>query len=90
MQALWDRVRQAAETIARLRDQNRALQGRVGEQERQLQHLGQEFRDVQEQLKTQPRQTPSPPIAASPFDNGERDALVARVKEVLAKLDAYL
>jgi chromosome segregation ATPase len=88
-QALWDRVRLAAETITRLREENRVLRGRVSDLERQLQQAAREFRDVQEQLKTQSRQAPQPqPV--SPFVNGEREALVARVKEVLAKLDAYL
>ena len=90
LQALWDRVRQAAETIVRLRDENRTLRGRVGEQERQLQQLGQEFRDLQEQLKTQPPQTLPQHMSTTPFDNGEREVLVTRVKEMLAKLDAYL
>ncbi len=90
LNALWERARSAVELIGRLRDENRVLEVRVRDLEHQLQAVQQQFREVQEQLKAQPQQQViqgSPPPS---LHNGDLDALRGRVKEILAKLDAYL
>ncbi len=89
LKELWARVRRAAELIARLREEKHALEGKVGEMERELLRLQQEVaRKDQAIAKMKAEQGDARPPAA--MADGERDALTARVKELLVKLDAYL
>ena len=91
LRALWERAQLAAETITQLRNEKKALHHRVHELEDRLRRAEQELRDAQEQLKTQPPAQALPESEQAPvFGNGEREALAGRVRDLLAKLDAYL
>lgn len=91
LRALWERAQLAAEVIARLRDEKSSLEHRAHDLEVRLRRTEQELKDAQEQLKAQPpAQVPSDDGRARVFANGEREALAGRVKDLLAKLDAYL
>ncbi len=80
-----------AELLSRLREENRLLQERVGGLEEELQRVQQELRDAKEQIKDQPPvQAVQGKDGAPPFTNGEREALMGKVKDLLTKLDAYL
>jgi len=89
LKELWARVRRAAELIARLREEKRALEVKVGEMENELHRLQQEV-SKRDQLiaKIKVEQGGAKPAAV--VADGDRDALAARVKELLVKLDAYL
>ncbi|HTX98845.1 MAG TPA: hypothetical protein VMG09_02360 [Bacteroidota bacterium] len=89
LNALWERARAAVELIGRLREENRVLEGRIHDLEQRLQTVQQQFRDVQEQLKAQPLQHVTQGSPES-LHNGDLEVLKGRVKEILAKLDAYL
>ena len=91
LKALWERAQVAAELIARQRTEAQTLQRRVRELEEQLRRIEQELRDTQEQLKAQPPAQDLPETAGEPiFSNGEKEAMAGRVKDLLARLDAYL
>jgi chromosome segregation ATPase len=91
MRALWARAQLAAEVIARLRDEKNSLEHRAHDLEVRLRKTEQELKDAQEQLKAQPpAQVPPDNGSARVFANGEREALAGKVKDLLAKLDAYL
>jgi predicted RNase H-like nuclease (RuvC/YqgF family) len=84
VKALWESARRAAETIARLREEKRDLQSQLNRLEREILTLRQE----NGQLKKHgiDRSSDGALVAAG----AERDRLAARVKELIAKLDAYL
>jgi chromosome segregation ATPase len=91
LKALWDRVRQAGETIARLRDERTALQARVSELETTVAELERTLgshRVTIAGLETQLKERP--PAADGIISNGEREALAAQVKDLLARMEAYL
>jgi TolA-binding protein len=88
--AMWERARRAVELIGQLREEKRVLQERVRELEGKIQTVQQQYRDVQEQLKAQPHQQVDQDAAPSLLSNGEREALKGRVRDILAKLEAYL
>ncbi|MGA9121138.1 MAG: hypothetical protein WB699_17365 [Bacteroidota bacterium] len=90
LNGLWERARSAVDLIARLREEKHALEQRVRELEHRMQTVQQEFRDVQEQLKAKPLQQVDQESIPPIFSNGDREALKGRLKEILAKLDAYL
>ena len=90
LNALWERARSAVELIGRLRGENRVLEERVHELEQRLQSMQQQFRDVEEQLKAHPQQQVTQGDPQPQFANGDREKLAGRLKEILAKLDAYL
>ncbi|HEX9007148.1 MAG TPA: hypothetical protein VF889_07630 [Bacteroidota bacterium] len=91
LRALWERAQLAAETVTQLRNERKALHHQVHELEERLRQAEQELRDAQEQLKTQPPAQALPENGQAPaFGNGEREALAGRVRDLLAKLDAYL
>jgi predicted nucleic acid-binding Zn-ribbon protein len=91
LKTLWDRVRQAGETITRLRDERTGLENQVQELgtrlaglERTLAQQQVTIRDLEKRLKE------APPPGDAVFANGEREVLAARLKELLARIEAYL
>jgi len=82
--ALWESVRRAAESITRLREEKRELQGNVERLERELQQVRHEVMQLKRQVGEQGS------AGSMAFAGGEREALSAKVKELIAKLDAYL
>jgi len=90
LKALWEKARRAGELIAQLREENAALRT-------QVETLREELRRVQEELSAKARALAEAKAAAGVdaqraalFANGEREALATRVKDLLAKIEAYL
>jgi predicted RNase H-like nuclease (RuvC/YqgF family) len=84
VKALWESVRKAAETVSRLRDRNRELQGVV-------ERLEKELHAARSEATAAKRQTAEPgPAAGASIGGAERDVLAAKVKDLIARLDAYL
>jgi uncharacterized coiled-coil DUF342 family protein len=85
-QALWDRARRTAELIQQLREERRALTAQVDQLRNEVRELQQDVRKRDDQIKRSAGEA----TASAGFGNGERQALAARVKELLVKIDAYL
>ena len=84
VRSLWEAARRAAEIIARLREEKRELQSQLSKLEREILLLRQE----NGQLKKEGAERSGG--GGSIATNAERDRFAARVKELIAKLDAYL
>ena len=84
---LWERVTRAGELIQQLREERKALALQVEQLREEVRHLQQEVQKRDEHL----RQLRADADAASVLlANGERQALAARAKELLSRIDAYL
>ena len=82
--ALWESARRAAELISGLRQERAALQAHVARLERELQQIRSESSQLRKQAAEHIQD------GATSFAGGERDLLAAKLKELIAKLDAYL
>jgi peptidoglycan hydrolase CwlO-like protein len=87
LKALWERVQGAGKLIQQLREERQALLSQVDQLRAEVQHLQQDLSRKEQLIKTM---TVSQGQAGVAFANGEREALVRRVKDLLAKIDAYL
>ncbi len=91
LKVLWDRARRASEVIHTLREERKVLAAKVEElaaENRRLQNdLGRK-----DQLLKSVAATAEEAAArkATIFPDGERDAMTARIKVLLAKLESYL
>ena len=90
LKALWDRARRTAEIIHELRESKRALENRVGELEAEVRKLEQELSKRERLLASATAAGEAAQTKAHLFSNGEREALAARVKVLLSKIEAYL
>jgi len=91
LRALWERVKRAAETIARLREEKKMLQAKVEELEQEVRALQNELTEKKTMIDKQASElaeSSSKPGAV--ILNGEREELAVRVKSLLTKLEAYL
>lgn len=90
LKSLWDRARKAGEAIASLREENALLRSRLSEVEAELvalrAELGRKDAAINE-LRTAQAEAEQQAVLVT---NGDREAVVARVKLLLAKLEAYL
>ena len=77
LKVLWEKARQAGDTIARLREERTALRGRVEE-------LAARIAELEGQLAQHPAQ------GSEIVGNGEREVMAARLKDLLARIEAYL
>lgn len=89
VKALWEKAKLAGEMIARLREEGLAL---TSENAR----LKQELVNLQSELAAKDQHIRKLATAAgdskssSGMSNGEREQITAKVKELLARIDAYL
>lgn len=91
LKTLWDKAKRAAEVIGELRDQKRLLETRVGQLEVELRQLQAELAKKDQLAKTMAANLKAvDPKRAVLFANGERETLAVRVRDLLAKIDAYL
>jgi chromosome segregation ATPase len=91
LKALWERARHAGELITDLRGEKKVLLVRVEELENELAQVRQELARKEQLIKKITVEgTASASARGSVLSNGERDAVVVRIKELLAKLEAYL
>ncbi len=88
LKSIWERARRAAEMIAELRAEKRDLQSQVS-------HLSDEVRQLRDELLRKEqllKKLGSEAVSSrgGQIANGERDALIVRVKELLAKIESHL
>jgi uncharacterized coiled-coil DUF342 family protein len=87
LKTLWERVQGAGDLIQQLREERQALLSQVDQLRAEVQHLQQDLSRKEQLMKTM---TVSQGQAGAAFANGEREALARKVKDLLAKIDAYL
>ncbi len=87
LKTLWERVQGAGNLIQQLREERQALLSQVDQLRAEVQQLQQDLSRKEQLMKTM---TVSQGPSGSVFANGEREALARRVKDLLAKIDAYL
>lgn len=88
LKALWERVRRAGDLIQQLREERQALLTQVEQLRTEVQHLQNELSRKEQILVSMPSSREGD--AARVFGNGEREALAQKVKDLLARIDAYL
>ena len=84
IKGLWESARRASEMIAGLRLERQALQAHVARLERELQQIRTESAQLKKQAADHAQD------GGLSFAGGERDLLAAKVKDLIARLDAYL
>lgn len=91
LKALWDKVRRAAEVIARLRVENSQLQSTVARMQQETLQLKEDLGVREQEIKKLSAEKVEIQSArSSAFPNGEQEALSVRVKELLGKIESYL
>jgi chromosome segregation ATPase len=88
LKALWERVRRAGDLIQQLREERQALHTQVEQLRTEVQHLQNEVSRKEQLLGAMPSFRDVD--AAKAFGNGEREALAEKVKDLLARIEAYL
>ena len=91
LRGLWDRTRKAGELIAELRGENASLRARAEGLQKDLEGLKHEIARRDEAVaRLQAQRAGEEAQRGAVLANGERDALAARVKDLIARLEAYL
>jgi len=91
LRGLWDRTRKAGELIAELRGENASLRARMEGLQKDLEGLKHEIARKDEAVaRLQAQRAGEEAQRGAVLANGERDALAARVKDLIARLEAYL
>ncbi len=87
IKTLWEKAQQAGDVINRLREDKHVLQARVGQLEQELARLRSDLHAREQQVQNMSAtESKSTPI----LSNGEKEQLTAKVKDLLARIDAYL
>lgn len=89
LKVLWEKVRRAGEVIVQLREEKQALQAQVSVLQQEIARLREELAAKDQQLQRAAAGVHEAKAAAL-ISNGERAQLAAKVKELLARIDAYL
>ena len=91
VKALWEKAKLAGELIIRLREEKQTLQTQSVALQQEVAKLRTELVAKEQQLqKLMTTQASSEAKSTSAFSNGERDQLTSKVKELLARIEAYL
>jgi chromosome segregation ATPase len=88
LKALWDRVRRASDLIQQLREERQALLSQIEQLRAEVKHVQNELLRKEQILGSLPPAGEGG--AGRAFGNGEREALAQKVKDLLARIDAYL
>jgi chromosome segregation ATPase len=88
LKALWERVRRAGDLIQQLREERQGLHTQVEQLRAEVQHLQNELSRKEQMLGSMVPAREGD--AARAFGNGEREVLAKKVKDLLARIDAYL
>jgi chromosome segregation ATPase len=91
IKTLWEKARRAGELIAALKEENSGLRTKLEEVQLQLEQLNQELVQRDQTIsQLEAEQAEADSKSNETFSNGEREALAAKVKDLLAKIDSYL
>jgi len=90
LKELWDKARKVSDLIASLRDDNRALQMRIAELEKELRKARMELETKDMELKTvKDRYALAQASLSSSLSHEEKEVLRLRIKELLTKLNSH-
>jgi len=91
LRGLWDRTRKAGELISELRGENTSLRSQIDGLRKELDGLRHEIARKDESFaRLQAQREGEEARREAIMANGERDLLATRVRDLIAKLDAYL
>jgi len=91
LQALWDATRKAADTIQSLRSQRSSLTERVRALEGELAKIRTDLAKSESLVASLKEEKVQSETARSAVQfNGDREVLMAKVKDLLARIDGYL
>jgi hypothetical protein len=91
LKVLWDRVKLAGEMISRLREERTLLQVQVRELEAKVSELERTLGSSRSTIKGLETQLADRAAAGDGIlFNGEREALAARLKDLVARIETYL
>ena len=90
LKGLWDKVRRAAEVIARLRVENSQLESTVAQMRQELQELRDQLATREQEIKKLSSEKAEMQSAGSGLLNGEQQAIKVKVQELLGKIESYL
>jgi septal ring factor EnvC (AmiA/AmiB activator) len=91
LRGLWDRTRKAGELIAELRGENASLRAQLEGLRKDLEVVKHEVARKDEAVaRLQAQRAGEEAQRGAVLANGEREALAARVRDLIARLDAYL
>jgi chromosome segregation ATPase len=88
LKSLWERVKKAGDLIQQLREERQALHTQVEQLRTEVRHLQTELSRKEQLLGSMSQSHEGDGPRA--FGNGEREALAQKVKDLLARIDAYL
>jgi chromosome segregation ATPase len=90
LKQIWDRAKTISEIITNLRDDNRTLQTRAMDLEKELRKLRMELETRELELKNvKDRYTVAQASLEDTLSPDEKEALRLRIKELLAKLNSH-
>ncbi|MEO8166907.1 MAG: hypothetical protein ABI623_01580 [bacterium] len=94
LKLLWEKAQEAGVLIARLREEKKALESdneQIGQEVAKLRSdLAAREAQLQKLTTAHSESAGATSKSASVISNGERDQLTSKVKELLARIDAYL
>jgi septal ring factor EnvC (AmiA/AmiB activator) len=91
LRGLWDRTRKAGELIAEVRGENASLRAQLDGLRKDLEGLRHELVRKDEALaRLQAQRAGEEAQRGAALAEADRDVLAARVRDLIAKLDAYL
>jgi peptidoglycan hydrolase CwlO-like protein len=94
-QGLWDRVRQAGDLITELRAQKGSIQVQLDKTEADVRELQRELTNTRKEILEKNAiikelQQQAARDDGRSLSNGDKEALAARARELLARIEAYL
>jgi chromosome segregation ATPase len=91
LQGLWDRVHQAGEAVQRYRSEQGVLLARLEDLERELATAKRELASKEQiVISLSAQQQAAGAADGRIMTNGEREALAARVRDLLSRIEGYL
>ncbi len=91
LKALWERVRRAADLIVTLRQENSQFHQKVEGLEAEVKRLQTELLKREQLLRKASAELEQQDARrGAVFANGESEAIAAKIRELLSKLDSYL
>lgn len=91
LQLLWEKARQVSEALLQIKEANVALRNRVSELEAGERQLQEELAGRERELdRVRQELTRLQPNGSEVFSKEEKEALKARIKELITKINARL
>ena len=90
LKLLWERTRRAAELIAELRSERRELQAQVGKLDEEVRRLRDELARKEHLVRKLSAEAVDSSARAALVTDGEREDLLAKVRDLLGKLESHL